>query len=73
MKKKRQMPIKTYRKIVESEFKFWTEERKGTLSNLVAVSSEEEKKYMAQMEFLSIMNINLKRILDCIDAENEPS
>ncbi len=72
MKKKKQMPIKTYRKIIESEFKIWTEERERTLRKLMQVSSEEEKKkYKAQIDILPIACINLKHILDSIDFTDE--
>lgn len=72
MEKKRQMPIKTYRKIVESEFKFWTEERERTLKKLMQASEKEEReKYKAQIDILPIACINLKRILDSIDLIDE--
>lgn len=72
MEKKRQMSIKTYRKIIESEFKFWTEERERTLRKLMQASEKEEReKYKAQIEILPIACINLKHILDSIDLTDE--
>jgi len=72
MKRKKQMPIQTYRKIIESEFKIWTEQRERTLRKLMKVSDEEKSKmYKAQIEILPIVCINLEHILDSIDFNDE--
>lgn len=72
MKKKKQLPIKAYRKMIESEFECWVEERARTLRKLMRVSGEDEKKkYKAQIDMLPIARINLKHILDSIDFTDE--
>ena len=49
---------------IETECNAWMEERERTLKKLMFYAKPEDKiKYQAQIDFLSIVKINLKRIL----------
>ena len=49
---------------IETECNAWMEERERTLKKLMYHAKPEDRiKYQAQIDFLSIVKINLKRIL----------
>ena len=51
-------------KMNETECNAWMEERERTLKKLMYYAKPEDRiKYQAQIDFLSIVKINLKRIL----------
>ena len=51
-------------KMIETECNAWMEERERTLKKLMYYAKPIDKiKYQAQIDFLNIVKINLKRIL----------
>jgi hypothetical protein len=51
-------------KYIEEEFNQWTEERERTLKKLMYYAKPEDKlRYKAQIDFLSIVKINMSKIL----------
>ena len=51
-------------KYIEKEFNQWTEERERTLKKLMHYAKPIDRiKYQAQIDFLSIVKINMSRIL----------
>ena len=49
---------------IETECNAWMEERERTLKKLMYYAKPEDRiKYQAQIDFLNIVKINLKRIL----------